>query len=450
MRPPLIWVLAFGLITAVTTTPTLAASKTERVSVGPRRIQGNGPSSFFGPAISADGRFVAFDSTASNLVPHDTNDAADVFVHDRKTRKTERVSLGAGGVQGNGDSSGGTGLAISADGRFVAFYSNASNLVPNDTNADLDIFVRDRKAGTTTRVNVGPGGVEVNLNGSVHMLGLSAEGRFATFTTAAAGLVPDDTNNAQDVFLRDLRAGTTERVSVGPNGIQADGASGLFGVPISADGRFVAFGSYATNLVPGDTNGASCPGGSCGTDVFVRDREAGTTERVSLGPGGIEANNGSDNPAMSADGRFVVFQSEATNLVRRDTNGVLDVFVHDRKKGTTERVSIGSRGVQANQMSGAYSNGASISTNGRFVAFQSDATNLVPHDTNRATDVFVRDRHADRTQRISVGPHSVQGNRDSGPLAISADGRFVAFDSSASNLVPRDTNRTDDVFVHGR
>jgi len=181
-----------------------------------------------------------------------------------------------------------------------------------------------------------------------------------------------------DVFVRDRKLGTTERVSVGPGGVQGDGESWF--QSISADGRFVAFYSEATNLVLHDTNGVG--------DIFVRDRELGTTERVSIGPHGRQANAGSGDPRISPDGRFVAFWSSATNLVPGDVVGGL--YVHDRRLDTTERVDLGPGGVASNGSSGGF--GLAIAADGRAVVFDSDATNLVRHDTNGFTDVFVRTR----------------------------------------------------------
>jgi Tol biopolymer transport system component len=231
--------------------------------------------------------------------------------------------------------------------------------------------------------------------------------------------------------------GATERVSLGPNGVQGNGSSGNISNPVlSADGRFVAFDSAASNLVPGDTNGV--------LDVFVHDRRLGTTRRVSVGPNGRQGNAGSYAPVLSANGRFVAFYSAADNLVRGDTNRSLDVFVHDRRLGTTRRVSVGPNGRQGN--AGSYV--PVLSANGRFVAFDSAASNLVPGDTNDSTDVFVHDRRLGATRRVSVGPNGRQGNDGSTYAALPADGRFVAFTSFASNLVPGDTNGALDVFVH--
>src|SRR5439155_1436556 len=210
-----------------------------------------------------------------------------------------------------------------------------------------------------------------------------------------------------------------------------NGSSGLlsFAFPpaLSADGRFVAFVSFATNLVAGDTNGA--------TDVFVHDRQTGTTERVSVASDGKKGNDGSRGAALSADGRFVAFHSTPTNLGPGDTNGATDVFVHDRQTGTTERVSVASGGTEGN----GFSAGPALSADGRFVAFHSTATNLVAGDTNGKTDVFVHDRQTGTTERVSVASDATQGNNASSYPALSADGRFVAFHSDATNLVAGDT-----------
>ena len=255
--------------------------------------------------------------------------------------------------------------------------SSATNLVPGDTNNTPDLFVRDRLLATTTRVNVSSAGAEAN--GPTEWPWISANGQFVTFSSAASNLVPGDTNSTWDIFVRDLAAGTTERVSVSSAGVQGNGGS-LDPSSISADGRFVAFESYATNFAPGDDN--------FNTDIFVRDRMTGETTRASVSSSGAGANNGSFSVSISADGRHVAFSSFATNLVANDTNFKQDLFVRARLPGTTPRESVSTAGVQADDASDV----PSISATGRVVAFASSATNLIIGDANGAWDVVGRER----------------------------------------------------------
>jgi len=387
---------------------------TELVSVDSSGNQANGGSTW--PAISADGRFVAFQSDASNLVSGDTNGENDIFIHNRQTGATERVSVDSAGNQADGSS---REPAISADGRFVAFESAASNLVSGDTNGENDIFVHDRQTGATERVSVDAAGSQAD--GGSNAPAISADGRFVAFQSEASNLVSGDSNGQSDVFVHDRQTGITERVSVDSAGSQADGSS--TSPAISADGRFVAFAS-ASKLVPDDTSG--------GSDVFVHDRQTGITERVSVDSEGDQADGSSGEPAISADGRFVAFESQGGNLVPRDFNRDQDIFVHDRQTGTTERVSVDSAGKQ----SSAPTSAPAISADGRLVAFHAGQSNLVPGDTNRFQDVFVHDRDTGATERVSVDSDGNQGDDHSGLPAISGDGRFVAFWSWAINLAP--------------
>jgi archaellum component FlaF (FlaF/FlaG flagellin family) len=414
------------LLTATLGVPASASaaeSTTTRASVASDGSQANSQS---GPAeISADGRYVAFESTASNLVPGDTNNSSDVFVHDRNTGGTERVSVASEGSQSDG-TIGSSWPAISADGRYVAFQSAASNLVPGDTNAQDDVFVHDRVTSSTERISVASNGTEAA--GQSFFPALSGDGRFVAFQSFAPNLVPGDTNNDTDVFVHDRLTGSTEPVGAASDGTWANRET--VGAAISADGRYIAFTSPANNLVPGDTNDFD--------DVFVRDRVTGSTERVSTAGDGTQANNASGTAAISADGNYVAFQSLADNLVPGDTNSTWDVFVHDRATESTDRISVNSSGP------------AAISADGRYVAFQSGADNLVPGDTNGQPDVYVHDRVTGGTERISVAGDGTQANNSSGSAAISADGRHVAFQSLADNLVPGDTNGVADVFVRDR
>lgn len=401
---------------------------TSRASVSTDGRQGN--SGGGDPALSRHGRYVAFSSDASNLVPGDTNGAFDVFVRDRSAGVTRRASVGPGGRQANGDT---FVPAVSAGGRYVAFESDASNLVARDTNRWPDVFVRDQVAGVTRRVSVSH--TDRQARGFSEAPAISAGGRYVAFRSSAANLVAGDTNRAIDIFVRDRVDRVTRRVSIATGGRQANGSS--FGATISGDGRFVAFSSDASNLVRGDSNRD--------VDVFVRDRMSGATRRVSVGPNGRQANNGNYFAVMSADGRYVAFHSFASNLVAGDTNGELDVFVRNRSAGVTRRVSVGRNARQANSRSDA----PSISADGRYISFDSFASNLVAGDTNTTIDVFVRDRKTGVTRRVSVGLGGRQANTESFDTTISADGRHVAFGSNASNLVAGDTNRVPDVFVRG-
>jgi Tol biopolymer transport system component len=406
-------------------------ASTVRVSVGPGGRQANGVEGPFFSAISRHGRYVAFSSDSSNLVAGDTNGALDVFVRDRLRGVTQRVSVGPNGRQGNRQS---YSPEMSLNGRYVAFSSRASNLVAGDTNRDWDVFVRDRFRKVTRRVSVAPGGREPNSESLTKAI--SGSGRFIAFGSAASNLVPGDTNRDFDVFIRDMAAGVTRRVSVGRGGREPN--SGSLNPAISRHGRYVAFSSEASNLVAHDTNNAQ--------DVFVRDTATRKVRRVSISTGGRQGNGFSGGASISASGRFVAFFSEASSLVRRDSNEVFDVFVHDRRTGGTRRVSVGPSGRQAND----FSEFPAISADGRLVVYHSLASNLVARDTNEAFDVFVRDRRAGVTRRASVGAGGRQGNSHSFDSAISADGRHIAFASEATNLVPRDTNRVGDMFVRDR
>jgi hypothetical protein len=411
--------------------------ETTRVSVDSSGAEGDNDSDYDGPSISADGQVVAFSSYASNLVAGDTNGYWDVFVHDRATGITERVSVDSSGGEGNGDS---PFAKISADGQIVAFASSSSNLVAGDTNGAYDVFVHDRATGITERVSVDSSGGEGNgESGSYfHGTSISADGQIVAFQSIATNLVAGDTNGAWDVFIHDRATGITERVSVRSNGNQGNDESAS--PSISADGQIVAFRSAASNLVAGDTNGV--------WDVFVHNRVTGNTKRVSVDSSGVEGNSYSVYTAISADGKVVGFESLSSNLVAGDTNRDYDVFVHDRATGITERVSVGSSGGQGND----FSYWPSLSEDGQIVGFHSKAYNLVAGDTNGYPDVFVHDRATGITQRVSVDSSGAEGDDDSGhdSLSISSDGQVVAFGSLASNLVAGDTNGYRDIFVHER
>ncbi|MFC7385427.1 S8 family serine peptidase [Sphaerisporangium rhizosphaerae] len=389
---------------------------TQRVSLSVDGHQGDNES--WWPQLSDDGSAVTFASVAGNLVPGDTNDDLDVFVTDLRTGAIERVSVASDGTQADAFSLTPT---LSGDARYVGFSSGATNLVPGDTNGQTDAFAHDRQSGRTELISVGPGGAL--SDGLSSQPAFSSDGRFAVFNSDATNLVAGDTNGRTDVFVRDRQAGTTERVSVGPGGAQGDGNSRE--QTISADGRFVAFESNATNLVPGQDDGS--------TNLFVRDRQAGTTEALTT-PEGVEPSS----PKISADGRMVVY-------IGAGPKG-WQIYRYDRQARTNALVSAASDGSPGDDWSFA----PSPSADGQTVVFYSYAANLAGPDVNGRTDVFVRDLKAGTTQRVSTGPKGVEGDGSSEVPSISGNGRYVAFQSSSANLVEGDTNRHSDVFVRDR
>jgi Tol biopolymer transport system component len=442
-RLPIIVLLLVALVFSTACT-TSKVKGTRRVSVANNGSQADKRSKQ--PSISADGRYVAFASEATNLVDKDLNGVMDVFVRDLVKGTTTRVSVSSNGIEGNQAS---YWPFISADGRYVTFTSDADNLVNNDTNLFGDVFVHDMKTGKTELVSVatdGKSGNDLSFWSSI-----SADGRYVVFMSQATNLVQTDTNDSWDIFLRDRTSGVTKLISNGYDGTQANSQSEY--PVISADGRYIAFASDATNIVLGDTNGYR--------DLFEYDRETGKTIRVSVATDGTQADNGTQqfSISISSDGKFIAFSSLATNLIPDDTNKVWDIFVHDRDTGETTRVSVTSDGSQVN--AGSY--GAAISADGRYVAFGSNASNLVSDDTNGVMDLFVHDRQTGQTQRVSIASDGTQGNDASGftliapngidlaygPL-ITADGSTVVFMSNASNLVAGDTNSSQDIFINTR
>jgi Tol biopolymer transport system component len=385
------------------------------------------------PRISADGRRVSI-TTADPVTPDDTNAAVDVFVRELAPAPgTERLSVSSTGAQADGESL--SEPATSADGAVVAFLSAADNLVPGDTPGERrDVYVRDTRAGTTSRVSVSEDGTP--LVGSIFDPAISGDGTHVAFTVVASG-EPRDWRTGADVVVHDRRTGTASRPVVSSGGGRPDGSS--YSAALSADGRYVAFTSLATNLVRRPTNRWE--------HVYVRDRVAGTTTRVDVASDGTDSNGPSGDPVLSPDGRFVAFVSAGSNLVRADRNHGSDVFVHDRRTGVTELVTIGSTGRQS--APGARYRPA-ISADGRYVAFVSPAADLVPRDTNGRDDIFVRDRKARTTERVSVSTTGRQADGASYSVTISADGRYVAFVALSGLLVPGDTNGFSDVLVRDR
>jgi Tol biopolymer transport system component len=266
---------------------------------------------------------------------------------------------------------------MSADGRFVAFQSNSTNLVPGDTNFWDDIFLRDRMLASTTRVSVAENGAQAG--GPSYSPVLTPDAAAVVFISQATNLVAG-TPLGMHAFLKDLASGAVEEIDVASNGTPGDSAA-LGNLAASATAQFVAFTSLSTNLVVGDTNGVE--------DVFLRDTVGGTTVRLSVGPGGVQANGGSRTPSLSTDGRFLAFESDASNLVANDTNEATDIFVVDRVTGAVQPASRAADGTLGND----FSQLPRLSADGGRVFFWSAASNLVRRDTNGrylGFDVFLR------------------------------------------------------------
>ena len=421
----------YGQSGAVVTAPVGGggAVTTTRVSESTTNGQGNGVSD--DSYLSADGRWVTYRSTASNLVTGDTNGVMDAFVHDRLTDTTVRASTSSAGAQGNAQSDD---SAISADGRYVVFRSQASNFVTGDTNGtSWDIFRKDLQTGAIVRASTSSSGAQ--SNGASHDPVVSADGRYVAFRSAATNLVTGDTNGQQDIFRKDVQTGTTIRVSIATSGTQGNALSD--DPQISDDGNRIAFHGDATNLVTGDTNGVR--------DAFVRDVSAGTLVRASVSSTGTQGNGASGEVAISGDGTTVAWESDATNLVSGDTNAKRDVFTRVLASGTTARVSVTDGEAQATNSSEA----PSLSRTGTSIAFESLANNLVSGDTNSRKDIFIRDTIAATTVRMSLDTAGVQGNDTSRNASIAAASATVAFESDSTNLIAADTNGSQDVFVRG-
>lgn len=391
----------------------------DRISVDSQGRQATDDS--YAPAISADGRFVAFDSEADDLVPGDDNRVTDVFVRDRRTGRTSRVSVSSTGAEGD---RGSFTPAISGDGRFVAFVSEATDLVAGDTNDDPDVFLHDRRTRRTVRLSVAVDGRETTGGSSPTV---SRNGRYVVYNVGTPLRSVGNDSDLAGMFVYDTRTKKRARLP-GVAGIDPS---------ISADGRYVAFSSEVRDLVPGDTNRVF--------DCFVFDRRTRTISRVSIGPNGRQGDGESSGAVISANGRYVAFSSSARNLIRGDTNRVDDIYVRDLRARTTRRVSVRADGGQSNGISG----GPVLSGNGRYLLYLSSASNLVPGGKGAADfHIYWADLRSGTLRRVTAGPGGRPANGESTSFpALSADGRTVAFGSRASNLVRGDTNDRDDIFV---
>ncbi len=405
---------------------------TQLVSLAPGGGQGNaasGTGPIHGTAMTPDARYAAFVATASNLVPGDTNGLFDVFRIDLDSGAIVRCNLGPAGVQSNDWC---YLPSISADGNFVAFNGLADTLVPGDTNGFEDVFVRDVASGVTERVSVSNTGAQGNLPSQSSSI--TADGRYVAFWSAASNLSAFDGNGTGDIFVRDRLLNRTLPLTIFPTGLQAN--SNSLAPHINELGTHVAFASFATNLDFSDTNGVA--------DLFLYNLQVNSIVRIGQPAGPAQSNGDAARPWLSADAGAVAFEGDASNLVPGDTNGHIDIFVQNVATGFIRRVSVDSNGVQAN----APSEDPRLSADGQHVVFTSLATNLVPNDNNGHQDVFIHHLATGVTERVSrsIAPLG-NANQISFYPVISGDGLVSVFGSTAANLVAGDSNGSPDIFT---
>ncbi len=412
----------------------------ERVSVGTNGVEAD-ESSFYG-YLSNDGRYVTFESYATNWSPDQNgNDdcfgnCVDIFVRDRVQDKTTRVTIGYNGEPTNEDS---FHPIITADGRYIAYSSYASNLVPGDTNRDawsrngLDVFLYDRLTAQTQRVSLNWSGGQIKGN-SVGVI--SGDSHYIYFASNGDGIVQNESNSqlTTNIYMRDWRAGTNKRIT-------SDFISGGFPndtvnrPQTNYDGRYVVYESYATNLTPNDNNGHK--------DIFLYDRNSDQTILISKPFNGGQSNGDSSSAEISSDGKFVIFLSEAANLVPGDTNGFMDIFVYTVDTAQIKRVNVSDSDQQANGLSVE----ASICGDGSVVSFTSEATNLVPGDTNNHRDVFFYSFDQGKMSVATINNNQVLGNGKAHRSFLAPDCQSIVFASSATNLILNDLNDRRDLFM---
>lgn len=452
-------VATFVAATGVPLPARAAPGATDRQSTNASSVQPNGdtPASSVtdtsSPALSLDGLSIAYSSDATNLVSGDTNGVADVFVRTLSTRKVVRASVSSSGAQANGAS---YSPSLSVDGRFVAFVSTATNLVSGDANGVADVFLRDLKTKKTTRVSVASNGDEADGPSTAPFVSLF--GRWVTFESAATNLGSNDFNGLADAFIRDTTRKTTVRIAppafeqIAPEfnlALWTDNAT------ISYDGRYVAFTRGATGYVP-VSNPATTP---AGLDTFVLDRVEKKTYHIPVPPYASRLPSGqiftcrpmSDHPIISADGRYVALEAwsacEFRHALVRNPVDPKDILLWDLWAPKTVGYASSNSWGQAGD---GDSYDPRISANGHVVAFTSDATNLVAGDTNNQSDIFVHDYGARTTSRASQAADGSQPDGPSWRPSISYEGKNVAFATRATNLAGSDTNGKIDVYRRDR
>ena len=411
---------------ALAVAPGFAPGTTTRVSVDSTGTPASATSA--GQVISQDGRYVVFASAALNLTSLSVSHQ-EVYRHDRVTGVTELVSVSRTAVATTGAA---FAPSVSADGRFVVFQSFGSDLVANDTNGAMDVFVRDMTSGTTVAASTDASGAFVAGGGSLGNFpgerAISDDGRYVVFTSTSAGLVTAANNNVAQVYVKDLSTGAVVRASVDGTGAAGNGASQH--AVISGDGNVVAFESTSTNLSPLETS----PLGQ----VYVRDLAAGTTTLGSVSESGAVADQAAAVPGLSRDGRYLVFET-ASKLTSSDNDFLYDVYLRDLTAGTT---TLASPGTGAGD-----SRAPSVSGDGGYVAFYSADSTLVSGDLNNANDVYLWSRSTGQLTLVSLNDAGQQGNAASTFPSVSANGGSVLFSSTASNLVSSPLTSTQQLYV---
>lgn len=387
--------------------------------------------------VSADGRFVAFDSKATNLDPLDTDSFEDIYVKDLATGGIVLASVAPGKSKGNGKGKGGGGSptkgnlyslrpSLSGDGSLVAFDTGSSNLHPDDPFGGLDIYVKNLLTGELILASRAADGTKGN--GPSARASISDDGTKVAFQSAATNLDALDTETTYDVYVKDLVTGSVDLVSVTAAGVKGNGVS--FTPTISPNGTRVAFSSQSTNLHPADTDTVA--------DLYVKDLVTGELFLASSSDEGVSGNGSSFGASLSEDGSVVAFTSQASNLDPADPDAWEDAYVKDLRTGDLILVSAASDGTKGDGLSGS----GSITADGRLVAFESLSTNLHPADQDGFDDVFLKDLVTGEISLLSVTAAGEKGTGHSGGVSASADAAIVAFSSTASNLHPDMTGRT--------
>lgn len=406
-------VLMVGLFNPLSTSATVPGNN---AGIDVNTIGGSPSAGAGSPSISQDGRYVAFASQATNLVSPASNGQTQIFVRDRLNNSTTEVSVSSSGTEGNSYS---RNPRISADGRFVVFESNASNLVSSDTNASLDVFIHDMSTGTTQLVSADSSGTQGNSTSQTP--DVSADGLYVVFQSFATNLVSSPSVSGGNIYEKNVSTGVVQLISQNSSGVDAN--SNSISPRMSCEGRFIIFVSTANNLVSGDTYNPN----KTLARIYLVDM------LKNIDPLYIKADPGKDmaNSSITCNGNYIGFASEASNIVSGDTNNAQDVFVYDRINNNFERVSVDSSGNEGNGASFI----PSVSNDGKYVAFDSSATNLVSGDTNTKTDIFLHNTQSGTTELVSKDSSGTLSNGNSDTPSISSDGRYVTYHSSATNLV---------------